>query len=106
MVKQGSIIKLSFDPHKGREQAGYRPALIVSNDDFYDKTHLCIACPITTNSFGFPLHVELDGRTKTSGFVMCEQIKTIDINARKYKFIEHIPKDKFEEVKSIILAEL
>jgi mRNA interferase MazF len=67
MVEQGDIIKLSFNPHKGHEQAGYRPAVVVSNNFFNRKTNLAIVCPITNTKRPFPLHVDLDNRTQTTG---------------------------------------
>jgi mRNA interferase MazF len=47
MVKQGDIIKLDFNPQAGHEQAGYRPAVVISNNFFNNKTNLTIVCPIT-----------------------------------------------------------
>ena len=66
MVKQGDIIKVSFNPQMGHEQAGYRPALVVSNDIFQAQTKLAVVCPITNTDNKFPLHVSLDNRTKTT----------------------------------------
>ena len=47
MVKQGDIIKINLNPSKGHEQAGYRPAVVISNDFFNKKTNMTICCPIT-----------------------------------------------------------
>jgi len=68
MVKQGDIIKLNFDPQSGREQAGYRPAVVISNDIFNIKTNMEIVCPITNTNRSFPLHIPLDNRTTTTGY--------------------------------------
>lgn len=76
MVKQGDIIKLNFDPQLGHEQSRYRPALIVSRDIFNEKLKMAIACPITNANKKNPLHVRLDSGTVTTGFVMCDQIKS------------------------------
>ncbi|WP_367116815.1 type II toxin-antitoxin system PemK/MazF family toxin [uncultured Fenollaria sp.] len=64
MVEQGDIIKLSFNPQKGHEQAGFRPALVISNKVFNKNTNLAILCPITNTDNKFPLHVPLDIRLK------------------------------------------
>ncbi len=106
MVRQGDIIKVSFSPQRGHEQAGYRPALIVSNDLFIEKTKMAIVCPITNSNNGFPLHVSLDNRTVTTGFVLCEHLRTLDLTARPYNFVERIPADILQKVIQLTTAEL
>jgi len=101
MVKQGDIIKLDLDPTKGREQAGYRPALVVSNGSFSKASNMIVVCPITNTDRNNPLHIPLEGLT-TTGFVMCDQIKAIDIRARTYKIVEAIDDDTLWEVSDII----
>ena len=99
--KQGDIIKLSLDPTKGHEQAGYRPVLVVNNASFSQASNMIVVCPITSTDRKNPLHVQLEGLT-TRGFVMCDQIKAIDINARSYKIVESVTDDIFWEVADII----
>lgn len=106
MVKQGDIIKVSFNPQMEHEQAGYRPALVVSNDIFQTQTKLAVVCPITNTDNRFPLHVSLDSRTKTMGVVLCEHIRTLDLNSRPYIFIERIPDDILDRIIDIISAEI
>lgn len=106
MVKQGNIIKINFNPQKGHEQAGYRPALVVSNDFFNEKTNLVILCPITNTNNSFPLHVPLDNRTQTTGVILCEHLKALDINTRTYRFVENLPSDVLEQVINIIFSEI
>ncbi|MCR5327464.1 MAG: type II toxin-antitoxin system PemK/MazF family toxin [Saccharofermentans sp.] len=106
MVKQGDIIKVSFDPKSGHEQAGYRPALVVSNNEFIKRTKLAIVCPITNTNNSFPLHINLDSRTKTTGVVLCEHVRTLDLTARQYKFIEAIPADLLKCVTDVVAAEI
>lgn len=106
MVEQGTIIKINFDNHSGHEQAGYRPAVVVSNNIFNTKTNLSIVCPITNTDNKFPLHISLDERTKTSGVILCEHIKTLDLNNRTYKKIEKLPNDILDKVINIIYAEI
>jgi len=85
MVKQGDIIKINFNPQVGHEQAGYRPAVVVSNNFFNKKTNLTFVCPITNTVSDFPLHVKLDERTITTGVILCEHLKALEINKRTYK---------------------
>ena len=101
MPKQGDIIKLNLDPTKGHEQAGYRPALVVNNGSFSKASNMIVICPITNTDRNSPLHVLLEGLT-TTGFVMCDQIKAIDIKARDYKTVETIDDNTLWEVSDII----
>ncbi|MCL2377974.1 MAG: type II toxin-antitoxin system PemK/MazF family toxin [Defluviitaleaceae bacterium] len=106
MVKQGDIIKINFSPQSGHEQAGSRPAVVISNNVFNQKAKLAIVCPISTNDKNFPLHVRLDARTKTTGVVLCDHVKSLDVNSREYTFIETIPKDILENVINKVFAEI
>ena len=106
MVKQGQIIRINFNPQSGHEQRGTRPALVVSNDFFNEKNNMTIVCPITNTNNKFPLHVPLDERTKTTGVVLCEHIRSLDIKARGYSVVEEIPLDLLEKVLDVIQAQM
>lgn len=106
MVKQGDIIKVNLNPQKGHEQAGYRPAVVISNDFFNAKTNLVIVCPVMNTDNKFPLHIPLGGKTKTTGVILCEHIKTLDLNAREYSYVEKLPKDLLEEVIAVVFSEI
>ncbi len=106
MVKQGTIIKINFNPQSGHEQAGYRPAIVISNDIFNEKTKLSIVCPITNTDNNFPLHVSLDERTKTTGVILCEHIRALDLESRTYQEVEKVPKDILNHVIDIVYAEI
>jgi mRNA interferase MazF len=101
MVKQGDLIWLDFDPQTGHEQKGRRPALVVSNETFNNFSKLAIVCPITNTDKNYPFHVKLRG-TKTTGVILCDQTRTLDINARNYEFIEAISDDILFDVIDII----
>lgn len=106
MVKQGTIIKINFNPQAGHEQSGYRPAVVISNNTFNQKTNLSIVCPITNTNNQFPLHVSLDGRTKTTGVILCEHIKALDLKSRTFQEVEILPDDILEKVIDIVYAEI
>ncbi len=106
MVKQGAIIKINFNPQTGHEQAGYRPAVVISNNIFNEKTNLSIVCPITNTNNHFPLHIPLDERTETTGVILCEHIKALDLNSRTYQEIETLPKDILDKVINIVYSEI
>ena len=106
MVKQGTIIKIDFNPQAGHEQAGYRPAVVISNNVFNEKTKLSIVCPITNTNNHFPLHIPLDERTKTTVVILCEHIKAWDLNSRTYQEIEELPNDILKQVIDIVYSEI
>jgi len=107
MVKQGDIIWLDFDPQTGHEQTSRlggsrQPALVISNRTFNNFSSLAVVCPITNTNKKHPFHVKLDNRTKTTGVILSDQSRTLDIKARNYEFIEKIPNDILFEVIDII----
>ncbi len=102
-AKQGDIIWLDFDPQTGHEQKGRRPAIVVSNASFNRFTEkAAMVCPITKTFRKIPIQVKLDSRTKTSGVVMCDQAKILDLEQRNAVFIEAAPEDIVLEVIDII----
>lgn len=104
MVNQGDIVIVDFDPSLGSEQKGKRPGVVVSNDTYHKKTNgFVIIVPITSNQvIKYPLHVELDVRTKTYGQIMCEKVKTMDTKARNLKTVEKLPPDLLDKTLKII----
>ena len=102
--KQGDIIKFDFDPTKGHEQAGYRPALVVSRTLFNQNTGQVVVCPITSKSKPFPMRIPLDDRTQTQGYLICDQVRTIDVAARNPQFVETLPEDLLEKALVTISA--
>jgi mRNA interferase MazF len=104
MVKQGEIIKVDLSPTVGHEQSGYRPVVVVSNDFVLAQTNIVYVAPITNTIRKFPLHVELDNRTRTTGVILCEQVKAVDLNARKFTSVERLPEDILARVLDRITA--
>lgn len=95
---RGDIIQMDFNPQAGHEQAGRRPALVVSNKSFHRYTNMAIVCPITNQIKPYPMHVPLDKRTKTSGEVLCEHVKSVDLVARNAMLVERLPDDLMNAV--------
>ncbi|GHU89866.1 potassium-transporting ATPase subunit C [Clostridia bacterium] len=103
--KQGDIVWLTLDPQSGHEQWGRRPALIISNDIFNRRSPTgAMICPITNTNRKLPIQVPLDSRTLTTGVIMCEQAKALDIESRQVDFIERCPEDILEEVVDIVIG--
>ena len=102
--KQGDIVIINFDPQTGHEQKGRRPSLIVSNDQFHKHTNMAMVCPITNTISGFPTHIALNERTQTTGEIMCEQVKCLDIAARDVSYKETVPDDIIDEAIDLICS--
>ena len=86
--KQGDLVYIDFNPIKGHEQSGHRPAIVISNNIFNTKTNMVILCPISSNIKEFPTHYILEDSKKIKGSVLCEHIRSIDYDARKIKYVE------------------
>ncbi len=102
--KQGDIIAITFDPQSGHEQKGRRPALVISKDLFNRSTGLAIVCPLTNTERGFPFHVPIPENSGLTGFIMVEQVKSIDFRTRQAKQIEHTSDELLANVLSILDA--
>lgn len=100
--EKGDFITLSFDPQSGHEQKGRRPALIISNFLFNKATGLAIVCPITNTNRSIPFHLPLPSSSSLAGFVMVEQVKSVDFNTRKAKFVEKAPAQLIEDVLAVV----
>ena len=100
--EKGDFITLSFDPQAGHEQKGRRPALIISNHLFNQATGLAIACPITNTDRKIPFHLPVPSTSSLTGFVMVEQVKSIDYRARQAKFVEKAPSEFVEDVIALV----
>ena len=102
--RKGDLITLSFDPQTGHEQKGRRPALVVSNDLFNRHTGLAIVCPITNTDRGFPFHLAVPAPSSLTGFVMVEQVKSVDYAMRRARFVERASKEFVDDVLNLIDA--
>lgn len=100
--RKGDFVSLTFDPQSGHEQKGRRPALVISNYLFNRATNLAIACPLTTTDRQIPFHLAVPAGAKVSGFVMVEQVKSIDYVARQAKFIQKAPSEIIEDALAIL----
>ncbi len=95
---RGDIIWLSFNPQQGREQAGIRPALVISPQAYNRLSHLVLACPITSRSKGWRFEVPLPPGLVTYGVVLSDQIRVLDWQTRKAQFVENISQELVNEV--------
>ena len=102
--EKGDFVILTFDPQVGHEQRGRRPALVVSNTLFNRHTGLAMMCPITNTKRNTPFHVEVPLRSSLTGYIMVEQIKSVDYASRQVRFVESAPESVLNEVLSILDA--
>ncbi|MEX2307211.1 MAG: type II toxin-antitoxin system PemK/MazF family toxin [Pirellulales bacterium] len=102
--KQGDFVVVTFDPQSGHEQQGRRPALVISKTLFNQHTGLAMLCPIANTFRNFPFHVAVPAGSKLTGYIMVEQIKSIDYASRKAKFVAKAPRAMLDEVLGILDA--
>ena len=103
--EQGDLAWINFDAQAGREQAKNRPALVLTAGDFNAATGLLVVCPVTRADRPWRTRVPLVGTT-TTGSIMIEQVKSIDWMARGAAFIERVPQELLDDVKSRIATML
>ena len=95
---RGDIIQISFSPQSGREQAGIRPAFVVSPLAYNRRSHFILACPITSRIKGWAFEVILPTSMTTYGVVLADQVSTLDWRTRQGKFLEKSPDEVILEV--------
>lgn len=81
-LERGDLVWLNFSPQKGSEQAGHRPAIIISPKPYNQVSRCVLACPITSNLAPWPWKVELSSSKSINGAVLADQVRTIDVEAR------------------------
>ena len=101
---QGDIIMMDFDPQKGFEQKGRRPALVVSNNVFNQHSKLAMVCPITNTDKAHVLHIPLGNDTKTTGVILCDQTRALDVVARNADYVEHVSDDVLDRVIDMVCS--
>lgn len=102
--RKGDFLTLSFDPQAGHEQKGRRPALVLSNDLFNKHTGFAVVCPVTNTDRGNPFHLAVPSGSSLTGFVMVEQIKSVDYSMRRASFVERAPAAFVEDVLALVDA--
>lgn len=102
--EQGDIVFLDFNPIKGHEQSGFRPAIVISTNVFSQNTKMVIICPITSNEKEFPTHYILEDTKNIHGSVLCEHIRSIDYEIRNLKFVEKLSENDFISIITLLNA--
>lgn len=102
--QRGDAVWITLDPQAGHEQAGRRPALVVSPASYNDRVGLALLCPITGQVKGYPFEVVLPDGLAVMGVVLSDQIKSLDWRIRKASFICAVPKKTVAQVLSRVNA--
>ncbi len=96
----GDLIWLSFTPQAGREQAGRRPALVLSPRAYNSKVGLCLVCPVTHHAKGYVFEVALPAGLPVAGVVLADHVKSADWRERGSDHIATVPADVLDEVRA------
>lgn len=96
--KRGDAIWVNFNPQAGHEQAGRRPAIVLSPESYNGKVGLCLLCPITNQAKGYPFEVVIPANLGVSGVVLSDQAKSLDWQVRNTEFIAQLPETVITEV--------
>jgi len=96
--KRGDVVWLTFNPQAGHEQAGHRPALVLSPESYNRKVGLALFCPITSHVKGYPFEVKVPHGHKVDGVVLADQVKSLDWKARQTSFCCILPNETVHEV--------
>ena len=102
--KQGDIVYIDFNPTKGHEQKGKRPAIVISTNVFNKYTKMAIVCPITSNEKEFPTHYLLKNSNIIHGSVLCEHIRSLDYEVRQFTFVEKASDEDLMNVSMLVSA--
>jgi mRNA interferase MazF len=100
----GDLVWVEFNPQAGREQAGRRPALVLSPRIYHERTALAIVCPITSNTAPYPFKVMLPDGLPIRGAVLADQVKSIDRLARNLEIAGQGPRSVLLEVQAKLAA--
>jgi mRNA interferase MazF len=98
---RGDVVWISLNPQAGHEQAGRRPALVLSPASYNTKVGLALFCPITSQQKGYPFEVPIPLGLPIGGVVLADHVKSMDWKARQADHICRLPDDLVEEVVSI-----
>jgi mRNA interferase MazF len=96
--ERGEVVWLTFTPQAGHEQAGRRPAVVLSPAAYNGRVGLAIFCPITNQQKGYPFEVSLPDAVGVSGVILSDQVKSLDWRARNAVFVAKLPAECLQEI--------
>ncbi len=96
--EKGDAVWLDFNPQTGHEQAGRRPAIVISPTGYNQKVGLALFCPITNQAKGYPFEVAIPKNKNITGVILSDQLKSLDWRARNVVFIAKLSDSVIEDV--------
>ena len=102
--ERGDVVWLSFNPQAGHEQAGRRPALVLSPMEYNKKVGLSILCPITSQVKGYPFEVVIPDDCEVQGVILSDQVNSLDWRVREAEFYCRLPDEVISEVLGKLLT--
>ncbi|NEP63013.1 MAG: mRNA-degrading endonuclease [Symploca sp. SIO2G7] len=96
--ERGDILRLEFNPRTGSEQAGFRPAIVISPAAYNRISTRILVCPITSRQQGWPFEVKLPNQLQTHGVVLVDQLKAVDCHVRGARFVETVSVELMNEI--------
>jgi mRNA interferase MazF len=100
----GDLVWLDFNPPRGREQSGRRPALVLSPAAYNEKTSLALVCPVTSRTKGYPFEVTLPPGLEVAGVVLADHVKSLDWKERRAELAGRVPAEVLSEVLARLAA--
>jgi len=91
ILERGDVVWIDMNPQAGDEQAGRRPAVVLSPSAYNSKVGLALFCPITSQIKGYPFEVNIPKDFKVSGTILSDQVKSLDWKVRNAELFDKIP---------------
>lgn len=102
--KEGDIILLNLSPTKGNEQRGFRPCIVLSDTRFNQVLGLSVVAPITNQKKGYPFEVSLKDGMSTTGVVLTDHLRSVDLKSRSFKIVESSPSTLLDECREYVFS--
>jgi mRNA interferase MazF len=96
--ERGDVVRVSFNPQAGHEQAGWRPALVLSPKTYNGRVGLALCCPVTSQVKGYPFEVQIPDGYPVTGVILSDQVKSFDWRARQAELWCKLPPGIYQEV--------
>jgi mRNA interferase MazF len=104
LPEAGDVVWVDFEPVRGNEQAGARPALVISTRLMHEATRMTIICPLTRNTNPWPTKVLLPEGLSVKGAILVDHVRSVDRTARGFRFVGKVPEEILVEVRSKLAA--
>ncbi len=104
LPERGDLVWMEFSPHRGHEQAGRRPAIVLTARIYHERSAMTVVCPITSRERGWPTEVKLPPESPAAGVVLIDQIRSLDRTVRYMEIIGRAPQSVLDEIDAKLAA--